>query len=238
MPVSQPFQGKTSFVGSLVPDTDKIPETVRITFLQTAVQKSHDLRQIHVLDSVRRSKTGTTRKFTFKVCYDLLWNAAYQHDLNNAGGHKKRQAFISQQVDSFDESDHDAGEDTLLEQKEDDSSPYSILQSSYDSPEPQQPIKIFIPNQPWGEFPEAAKKPIIEYNKKVKWLTPHFNGGNPKPKPTLGKPNPKAQQVHFHENDNSLDNPHPEDSTQAMVHECLTDGGIDPSDINTVMSAV
>ena len=38
-------------------------------------------------------------------------------------------------------------------------------------------------------------------------------------------------------NDHSPDNPHPEDSTQAMVHECLTDGGIDPSNINTVMSA-
>ena len=58
-------------------------------------------------------QTGTT----FKVYYDLLWNAAYQHDLNNAGGHKKRQAFISQQVDSFDESGHDPGEDTLLERR-------------------------------------------------------------------------------------------------------------------------
>ena len=66
---------------------------------------------------------------------------------------------------------------------------------------------------------------------------PYFNGGNSKPKPTLGKPNPKPQQVHFHENDHSPDTPHPEDSTQAMVDECLTDGGIDPSDIDTVLSA-
>ena len=27
-----------------------------------------------------------------------------------------------------------------------------------------------------------------------------------------------------------------EASTQAMVHECLSDGGMDPSDINSVMS--
>ena len=92
---------------SLVPDTDKIPEKVRITFLQRDVQKNHDLRQIHVLDSVWRFKTGSTGKFTFEVYYDLLWNAAYQHHLNNAAGQNKRQAFISQQVDSFDESDPD-----------------------------------------------------------------------------------------------------------------------------------
>ena len=64
----------------------------------------------------------------------------------------------------------------------------------------------------------------------------HFNVGNPKPKPTLGKCNPKPQQVHFHENDHSPDNSNPEDSTQAMVYMCFTDGEIDPSDIHTAMS--
>ena len=184
---------------------------------QTPVQKNHELRQIHVLDSVWRSKTGSTGKFTFEVCYDLLWNAAYQHAPNNVTGHKKRQAFISEQVDLFDESDCDHGEGTLFDQEEDDSSPYSIFQSSSNSPEPQKPTKISIPNQLWGEFPEAAEKPIIEYNKKVKVVNPkqHFNGGNAKSKSTLAKPNPKPQQVHFHENDHFPDNPHLEDSTQA-----------------------
>ena len=65
----------------------------------------------------------------------------------------------------------------------------------------------------------------------------HFNVSKPKHKPSLGKPNPMPQEVHFHENDHSPDNPHTEDSTKAMVHECLTDGGIDLSDIDTVMSA-
>ena len=77
---------------SLIPDTDKIPETVRITFLQRAVQQNPDLRQIHVLDSVWRSKTGSTGKFTFEA--DLLWNAAYQHDLNKATKqHRERPSF-------------------------------------------------------------------------------------------------------------------------------------------------
>ena len=37
--------------------------------------------------------------------------------------------------------------DTPLDQDEDDSSPYSIFQPSFNSPEPQKPTKIFIANQ-------------------------------------------------------------------------------------------
>ena len=88
------FKEKLKLLDSLVPDTDTIPETVRITFLQRAAQQNHDLRQIHVLDSMWRSKTGFTRKLTFEVYYDLLWNTAYQHDLNKAAGQKQRKAFI------------------------------------------------------------------------------------------------------------------------------------------------
>ena len=50
------FKENLRLLASLVSDKDKIPETVRITFLQRAVPKNHDLRQIHVLDSMWRSK--------------------------------------------------------------------------------------------------------------------------------------------------------------------------------------
>ena len=38
------FKEKLMLLDSLVPDTDKIPETVQITFLQSAVQKNRYLR--------------------------------------------------------------------------------------------------------------------------------------------------------------------------------------------------
>ena len=135
---------------SLVHDTDKIPETVRITFLQKAVQQNHDLKQIHVLDSIWISKTGSTGKLTFEVYYDLLWSAAYQHDLNRSAGKKQMKAFISHQVDNFDESDHEFGEDSLNDSGEDDPSSYSVFQSSFNSTEPKKLTKIFIPYQLWG----------------------------------------------------------------------------------------
>ena len=87
------FKEKLRLLDSLVPDTDKTPETVRIFFLQRAVQQNHDLRQINVLDSVWRSKTGSIEKCIFEVCYDLLLNAAYQHDLNKVT--KQPQRFLT-----------------------------------------------------------------------------------------------------------------------------------------------
>ena len=138
------FKEKLRLLDSLVPDTNKIPETVRIIFLQRAVQQNHDLRQIHVLDSVWRSKTGSTEKFTFGVHYDLLWNAAYQHDFNKATKQTQRKAYISHQNDPCDDFEHDPEEDSTDDQNQDEPSPYSVFQSSFNSIAPKKPTKVFI----------------------------------------------------------------------------------------------
>ena len=80
---------------------------------------------------------------------------------------------------------------------------------------------------------------VIEYNKKIKLVSPkpHLNGGNSKPNPTLSKPNSKPQQAHLHEKDHPTENQSPETPTQTMVHECLAEYGMDPSDIHNVMSS-
>ena len=210
----------------LVPDTDKIPETVRITFLQRAVQQNHDLRQNHVLDSIWKSEAGSTGKHTFEIYYHLLRNAAYQHNLNKYTGQKQRKAFISHPVDYFDETDHEFGEDNFNDSEEDDPSSYSFFQSSFNSTEPKKHTKVFILYQIQEDFPEAAKQMIIDYNKKMKVpnLRPHFIGGNTQQNSTLGQSNPQPQQVHCHKNDHPPDNSSTETSTQTqtMVHECLS----------------
>ena len=90
----------------------------------------------------------------------------------------------------------------------DEPSPYSVFQSSFNSSAPKEPTKVFIPYQLWGEFPEAVKQMVIEYNKKIDVVSPkpHFNGGKSKPNPTLGKPNSNPQQVHLHEKDDTAEN--------------------------------
>ena len=63
------FKEKLRLLDSLVPVSDQLPETTRITFLQRAVQQNHDLRQIHVMDSVWRFKTDSTDALT---CLPLI----------------------------------------------------------------------------------------------------------------------------------------------------------------------
>ena len=140
------FKEKLRLLDSLVPDADKLPETVRITFLQRAVQQNHDLRQIHELDSVWRSKTGSTGQFTFEVYYDLLWDAAYQYDLNKTTKQSQRKAFISHQDDPSDGFEHGSEEeDSTNDPTQDEPFPYSVFQSSINSSAPKRSTKIFIP---------------------------------------------------------------------------------------------
>ena len=89
--------------------------------------------------------------------YDLLWNAAYQHDLNRATKQTKRKAFISHQIDPCDDFERDPEEeDSTVDQNQDQPSPYSVFQSSFNSSAPKKPTKVFSPYELWGEFPEDA----------------------------------------------------------------------------------
>ena len=67
------FKEKLRLLDSLVPVSDRLPESTRITFFQRAVQQIHDLRQIHVMGSVWRFKTESTDALTFDTYYNLLW---------------------------------------------------------------------------------------------------------------------------------------------------------------------
>ena len=68
---------------------------------------------------------------------------------------------------------------------------------------------------------------IIEYKKKIIVTSPkpYLNGDKPKPNATLGKPNSTPQQVHTHEKNDPTEYQPSETTTQAMVHECLAEGG-------------
>ena len=79
---------------------------------------------------------------------------------------------------------------------------------------------------------------IIEHNKKVKLNnpTPYPSGSKTKPNPTLGKPTPAPKQVHQHSQDEPTEEPPSDTSTQTLVNKCLAESGIDPTDIQNVMS--
>ena len=231
------FKEKLRLLDSIVPVSDQLPETTRITFLQRAVQQNHDLRQIHVMDSVWRFKTESTDTLTFETYYNLLWDAAHQYDLHHTKKGPQRKEFISQHEEVNDEDGYiiEAEQSFNDSDPEEESSPYSVFQSSF---HPKTPQKSYLPPKIWETLSESTKQMVIEHNKKVKLNnpTPYTGGSKAKPNPTLGKPNPAPQQVHQHSQDDAKEEPPLDTSAQTLVNKCLADSGIDPTDIQNVMS--
>ena len=230
------FKEKLRLLDSLVPVSDQFPETTRITFLRRAVQQNHDLRQIHVMDSVWRFKTESTDALTFETYYNLLWDAAHQYDLYQVKKGPQRKAFLSQQEEISDDDEYaNAEEQFSTDPEPEEHSPYSVYQSSF---HPKMPQKSFLPPRIWETLSESTRQMIIEHNKKVKlnYPTPYPTGSKTKPNPTLGKPTPAPQQVHQHSQDEPTEEPPPDTSTQTLVNKCLAESHIDPTDIQNVMS--
>ena len=111
----------------------------------------------------------------------------------------------------------------------------SFYQSSF---HPKMPQKSFLPCHIWETLSESTKQMIIDHNKKVKLNnpTPYPSGSKTKPNPTLGKPTPTSNQVHQHSQDEPTEEPPSDTSTQTLVNQCLADSGLDPTDIQNVMS--
>ena len=230
------FKEKLRLLDSLVPVSDQLPETTRLTFLQRAVQQNHDLRQIHVIDSVWRFKTDSTEALTFDTYYNLLWDAAHQYDLHQTKKGPQRKAFSSQQEEINDDDEYANAEEQFSTDPEPvEHSPYSVYQSSF---HPKMPQKSFLPRHIWETLSESTKQMIIEHNKKVKLNnpTPYPSGSKTKPNPTLGKSTPTPKQVHQHSQDEPTEESPSDTSTQTLVNKCLAESGIDPTDIQNVMS--
>ena len=230
------FKEKLRLLDSLVPVSDQLPEITRITFLQRAVQQNHDLRQIHVMDSVWRFKTESTDTLTFETYYNLLWDAAHQYNLHHTKKGPQRKAFLSQQEEVNDEDEYGIEEEQFSTDPEpEEPSPYSVFQSSFHAKMPQ---KSYLPPKIWETLSESSKQMIIEHNKKVKLNnpTPYSSGSKTKPNPTLGKPTSASQQVHQHSQDESTEASPPDTPTKTLVNKCLAESGIDPTDIQNVMS--
>ena len=158
-----------------------------------------------------------------------------QTALNNYKKGPQRKAFFSQQEEFSDDDEYaNAEEQFSTDPEPEEHSPYSVYQSSF---HPKMPQKSFLPPNIWETPPESTKQMIIEHNMKVKLNnpTPYPSGSKIKPNPTLGKPTPPPQQVHQHSQDEPTEEPTPDTSTQTLVHKCLAESDIDPTDIQNVM---
>ena len=162
--------------------------------------------------------------------------ASHQYDLHQVKKGPQKKAFFSQQEEISDDDEYaNAEEQFSTDPEQEEHSPYSVYQSSF---HPKMPQKSFLPPNIWETLSESTKQMIIEHNKKVKLNnpTPYPSGSKTKPNPTLGKPTPNPQQVHQHSQDEPTEEPPPDTSTQTLVNKCLAESGIDPTDIQNVMS--
>ena len=154
---------------------------------------------------------------------------------NNYKKGPQRKAFFSQQEEIRDDDEYaNAEEQFSTDPKPEEHSPYLVYQSSF---HPKMPQKSFLTPNTWETLPESTKQMKIEHNMKVKLNnpTPYPSGSKTKPNPTLGKPTPAPQQVHQHSQDEPTEKPTSATSTQTLVHKCLAESGIDPTDIQNVM---
>ena len=158
-----------------------------------------------------------------------------QTALSNYKKGPQRKAFFSQQEEISEDDEYANAEKQFSTDPEpEEHSPYSIIQSSF---QPKMPQKSFLPPNTWETLSESTKQMNIEHNKKVKLNnpTPYPSGSKTKPNPILGKPTPAPQQVHQHSQDEPTEEPTPDTSTQTLVHKCLAEIDIDPTDIPNVM---
>ena len=185
--------------------------------------------------TVWRLKTDSTEALTFDTYNNLLWDAAHQYDLHQTKKGPQRKAFSSQQEDISDVDEYANAEEQFSTDPEPvEHSPYSVYQSSF---HPKMPQKSFLPPNIWETLSESTKQMIIEHNKKVKLNpTPYPSGSKTKLNPTLGKPTPTPQQVHQHLQDEPTEESPSDTSTQTLVNKCLAESGIDPTDIQNVLS--
>ena len=188
------------------------------------------------MDSVWRFKTDSTEAVTFDTYYNLLWDAAHQYDLHQTKKGPQRKAFSSQQEEIHDDDEYANAEEHFSTDPEPvEHSPYSVYQSSF---HPKMPRKSLLPCHIWETLSESTKQMIIEHNKKVKLNnpTPYPSGSKTKPNPTLGKSTPAPKQVLQHSQDEPPEEPPSDTSTQTLVNKCLAEIGIDPTDIQNLMS--
>ena len=219
---------------SLVPVSDQLPETTRITFLQRAVQQT----------------MTSGRSMSWILCGDSRLNPQIPLPL------RPITTFFGMQLTSmiFTTPRRDLRERHLYPNmrksmmKMDISLKKNNLSMTLSQKKNLLHIQFinhhfilrchrnhtFLPTS-GKHFLKAPNKWSLSTTRKSSSTNLH-HGSKAKPNPTLGKPNPAPQQVHQHSQDDAKEEPPPDTSAQTLVNKCLAESGIDPTDIQNVMS--
>ena len=83
-------------------DSEKLPPTVKLTLLQTAVRSINDVRIVETLDEFHSTtyEHGSTTSLTYETYYDLLINACVRYDKTKEANIGKRRNVYSTNIDN------------------------------------------------------------------------------------------------------------------------------------------
>ena len=82
-------------------DSEKLPPTVKLTLLQTAVRSINDLRIVETLDELQCTTYGhgSTTSLSYETYYDLLINACVRYDKTEKANIGKRRNVYNTNID-------------------------------------------------------------------------------------------------------------------------------------------
>ena len=82
-------------------DSEKLPPTVKITFLQTAVRSINDLRIVEILDEFQSTTYvhGSSTSLSYEIYYDLLIKACVRYDKTKRANIGKRRNVYNTNID-------------------------------------------------------------------------------------------------------------------------------------------
>ena len=83
-------------------DSEKLPPTMKLTLLQTAVRSINDLRIVETLDEFQSTTHGhgSSTSLSYQTYYDLLINACVRYDKTKKANIGKRRNLYNTNVDS------------------------------------------------------------------------------------------------------------------------------------------
>ena len=82
-------------------DSEKLPPTVKLTLLQTAVRSINDLRIVKTLHEFQSNTHGhgSTTSLSYQTYYDLLINACVRYDKTKKANIGKRRSVYNTNID-------------------------------------------------------------------------------------------------------------------------------------------
>ena len=168
------YNDQLRLLDSLVDSGEKLPDSARVTFLESAIESVPDLRHVKITDNVLQAQLGSTRPISYRSYFDLLKDAAFHLDQATKRGNKIQRTNVHFSGPN-DEDAHQnlSSDDNQVIQLENvgseppESLSYSLFQSHFQGSSTPNTQKIFLPKPIWEKLSKDQQQMIIDHNRSL-----------------------------------------------------------------------